>query len=101
MASWLVSLKTVLFTSFFLSFLLLWQVGAHREDAVGLRGSHSLVPNQVPVPQLPVQSATSPDLNQPPDPYRGMYNNIAWPRALIYIIDYYQFYDGRLQMSGG
>nr|XP_060617275.1 transcription factor 4 isoform X9 [Anolis sagrei ordinatus] len=47
-------------------------VGAHREDAVGLRGSHSLVPNQVPVPQLPVQSATSPDLNQPPDPYRGM-----------------------------
>uniref|UniRef100_A0A2D4F470 Transcription factor 4 n=1 Tax=Micrurus corallinus TaxID=54390 RepID=A0A2D4F470_MICCO len=47
-------------------------VGAHREDAVGLRSSHSLVPNQVPVPQLPVQSATSPDLNQPPDPYRGM-----------------------------
>ncbi|XP_072849006.1 transcription factor 4 isoform X21 [Pogona vitticeps] len=47
-------------------------VGAHREDAVGLRGSHSLVPNQVPVPQLPVQSATSPDLNQPQDPYRGM-----------------------------
>ncbi|XP_048358944.1 transcription factor 4 isoform X1 [Sphaerodactylus townsendi] len=47
-------------------------VGAHREDAVGLRGSHSLVPNQVPVPQLPVQSATSPDLNPPQDPYRGM-----------------------------
>ncbi|XP_042310685.1 transcription factor 4 isoform X9 [Sceloporus undulatus] len=47
-------------------------VGAHREDAVGLRGSHSLVPNQVPVPQLPVQSATSPDLTQPQDPYRGM-----------------------------
>ncbi|XP_039177944.1 transcription factor 4 isoform X9 [Crotalus tigris] len=47
-------------------------IGAHREDAVGLRGSHSLVPNQVPVPQLPVQSATSPDLNQPQDPYRGM-----------------------------
>ncbi|XP_044287325.1 transcription factor 4 isoform X9 [Varanus komodoensis] len=47
-------------------------VGAHREDAVGLRGNHSLVPNQVPVPQLPVPSATSPDLNQPPDPYRGM-----------------------------
>ncbi|XP_034956775.1 transcription factor 4 isoform X9 [Zootoca vivipara] len=47
-------------------------VGAHREDAVGLRGSHPLVPNQVPVPQLPVQSATSPDLNQPQDPYRGM-----------------------------
>ncbi|KAM4710415.1 transcription factor 4 isoform 2-T3 [Discoglossus pictus] len=45
-------------------------VGAHRED--GLRGSHSLVPNQVSVPQLPVQSATSPDLNPPQDPYRGM-----------------------------
>ncbi|XP_077202956.1 transcription factor 4 isoform X19 [Paroedura picta] len=47
-------------------------VGAHREDAVGLRSGHSLVPNQVPVPQLPVQSATSPDLNPPQDPYRGM-----------------------------
>ncbi|XP_051498433.1 transcription factor 4 isoform X11 [Apus apus] len=47
-------------------------VGAHREDGVTLRGSHSLVPNQVPVPQLPVQSATSPDLNPPQDPYRGM-----------------------------
>ncbi|XP_066871632.1 transcription factor 4 isoform X17 [Kogia breviceps] len=47
-------------------------VGAHREDGVALRGSHSLVPNQVPVPQLPVQSATSPDLNPPQDPYRGM-----------------------------
>uniref|UniRef100_A0A8C4YL09 Transcription factor 4 n=1 Tax=Gopherus evgoodei TaxID=1825980 RepID=A0A8C4YL09_9SAUR len=46
-------------------------VGAHREDGVGLRGSHSLVPNQVPVPQLPVQSATSPDLNPPQDPYRN------------------------------
>ncbi|XP_036179173.1 transcription factor 4 isoform X14 [Myotis myotis] len=46
-------------------------VGAHREDGVALRGSHSLVPNQVPVPQLPVQSATSPDLNPPQDPYRG------------------------------
>ncbi|OBS81991.1 hypothetical protein A6R68_24019, partial [Neotoma lepida] len=48
------------------------QVGAHREDGVTLRGSHSLLPNQVPVPQLPVQSATSPDLNPPQDPYRGM-----------------------------
>nr|XP_009664457.1 PREDICTED: transcription factor 4 [Struthio camelus australis] len=48
------------------------QVGAHREDGVSLRSSHSLVPNQVPVPQLPVQSATSPDLNPPQDPYRGM-----------------------------
>ncbi|XP_069076022.1 transcription factor 4 isoform X31 [Pleurodeles waltl] len=45
-------------------------VGAHRED--GLRGSHSLVPNQVPVPQLPVQSATSPDLNPSQDPYRSL-----------------------------
>lgn len=49
------------------------QVGPHREDGVSLRGSHSLVPNQVPVPQLPVQSATSPDLNPPQDPYRGEY----------------------------
>ncbi|XP_048148400.1 LOW QUALITY PROTEIN: transcription factor 4-like [Corvus hawaiiensis] len=47
-------------------------VGAHREDGVGLRGSHSLVPNQVPVPQLPVQSATSPELNPPQDPYRAL-----------------------------
>ncbi|KPP76412.1 transcription factor 4-like [Scleropages formosus] len=48
------------------------QVGAHREDGVGLRSSHPIVPNQVPVPQLPVQSATSPDLSQPPDPYRAL-----------------------------
>uniref|UniRef100_A0A8C9SHE7 Transcription factor 4 n=1 Tax=Scleropages formosus TaxID=113540 RepID=A0A8C9SHE7_SCLFO len=47
-------------------------VGAHREDGVGLRSSHPIVPNQVPVPQLPVQSATSPDLSQPPDPYRAL-----------------------------
>ncbi|XP_073476257.1 transcription factor 4 isoform X16 [Aquarana catesbeiana] len=45
-------------------------VGSHREDS--LRGSHSLVPNQVSVPQLPVQSATSPDLNPSQDPYRGL-----------------------------
>ncbi|XP_018431767.1 PREDICTED: transcription factor 4 isoform X3 [Nanorana parkeri] len=45
-------------------------VGSHREDS--LRGSHSLVPNQVPVPQLPVQSATSPDLNPSQDPYRAL-----------------------------
>ncbi|XP_040193325.1 transcription factor 4 isoform X11 [Rana temporaria] len=45
-------------------------VGSHREDS--LRGSHSLVPNQVSVPQLPVQSATSPDLNSSQDPYRGL-----------------------------
>uniref|UniRef100_A0A7N8WNL1 Transcription factor 4 n=1 Tax=Mastacembelus armatus TaxID=205130 RepID=A0A7N8WNL1_9TELE len=47
-------------------------VGSHREDgsSVGsLRGGHSMA-GQVPVPQLPVQSATSPDLSQP-DPYRG------------------------------
>uniref|UniRef100_A0AAR2J467 Transcription factor 4 n=1 Tax=Pygocentrus nattereri TaxID=42514 RepID=A0AAR2J467_PYGNA len=42
----------------------------HREDSVGLRSGHSIVPNQVPVPQLPVQSATSPELSQS-DPYRG------------------------------
>ncbi|MFT7815377.1 transcription factor 4 isoform X1 [Arapaima gigas] len=47
-------------------------VGAHRDDGVGLRSSHPIVPNQVPVPQLPVQSATSPDLSQPPDPYRAL-----------------------------
>uniref|UniRef100_A0A9J7Z3N7 Transcription factor 4 n=1 Tax=Cyprinus carpio carpio TaxID=630221 RepID=A0A9J7Z3N7_CYPCA len=44
-------------------------VGGHREDSVGLRSGHSIVANQVSVPQLPVQSATSPDLSQP-DPYR-------------------------------
>ncbi|XP_033928710.1 transcription factor 4-like [Melopsittacus undulatus] len=47
-------------------------VGSHREEGVGIRGSHSLVPNQVPVPQLPVQSSTSPELNPPQDPYRGI-----------------------------
>ncbi|KAM4866347.1 LOW QUALITY PROTEIN: transcription factor 4-like [Thomomys bottae] len=47
-------------------------VGAHREDGIALRGSHSLLPNQVPVPQLPVQSATFPDLNAPQNPYQGM-----------------------------
>uniref|UniRef100_A0A8C1V9A0 Transcription factor 4 n=1 Tax=Cyprinus carpio TaxID=7962 RepID=A0A8C1V9A0_CYPCA len=43
-------------------------VGGHRED--GLRSGHSIVANQVSVSQLPVQSATSPDLSQS-DPYRG------------------------------
>uniref|UniRef100_A0A667WPI9 Transcription factor 4 n=1 Tax=Myripristis murdjan TaxID=586833 RepID=A0A667WPI9_9TELE len=43
-------------------------VASHREDS-GLRSGHSM-PGQVSVPQLPVQSATSPDLSQP-DPYRG------------------------------
>ncbi|XP_072216968.1 transcription factor 4-like, partial [Excalfactoria chinensis] len=47
-------------------------VGAHRDDAVGLRSAHSLLSNQVAVPQLPVQSATSPELNQGQDPYRGL-----------------------------
>uniref|UniRef100_A0A7N6A1U0 Transcription factor 4 n=1 Tax=Anabas testudineus TaxID=64144 RepID=A0A7N6A1U0_ANATE len=45
-------------------------VGSHREDGSGvggLRGGHSMA-GQVPVPQLPVQSATSPDLMT--DPYR-------------------------------
>ncbi|KAM8961404.1 transcription factor 4 isoform 2-T2 [Pelodytes ibericus] len=46
-------------------------VGSHRDDG-GHRGNHSLVPNQVSVPQLPVQSATSPDLNSSQDPYRGL-----------------------------
>lgn len=47
-------------------------VGSHREDGgVGLRGTHPIVPNQVPVPQLPQQSATSPDLSQT-DPYRAL-----------------------------
>uniref|UniRef100_A0A671VNC2 Transcription factor 4 n=1 Tax=Sparus aurata TaxID=8175 RepID=A0A671VNC2_SPAAU len=48
-------------------------VGSHREDGSGvggLRAGHSMA-GQVPVPQLPVQSATSPDLNQP-DPYRAL-----------------------------
>ncbi|XP_037835249.1 transcription factor 4 isoform X1 [Kryptolebias marmoratus] len=45
-------------------------VGAHREDGGSLRGGHSMA-GQVSVPQLPVQSATSPDLSQP-DPYRAL-----------------------------
>nr|XP_046231151.1 transcription factor 4-like isoform X11 [Scatophagus argus] len=48
-------------------------VGSHREDGSGvggLRAGHSMA-GQVPVPQLPVQSATSPDLSQP-DPYRAL-----------------------------
>ncbi|OXB58337.1 hypothetical protein ASZ78_001032 [Callipepla squamata] len=47
-------------------------VAAHREDSVGLRAAHTLHPNQVAVPQLPVQSATSPELNAAQDPYRGV-----------------------------
>uniref|UniRef100_A0A673BH34 Transcription factor 4 n=1 Tax=Sphaeramia orbicularis TaxID=375764 RepID=A0A673BH34_9TELE len=48
-------------------------VGSHREDSGGvggLRSGHSMA-GQVSVPQLPVQSATSPDLNQS-DPYRAL-----------------------------
>ncbi|XP_078279677.1 transcription factor 4 isoform X19 [Rhinoraja longicauda] len=51
-------------------------VGAHREEGVGLRGSHAIVSNQVPVPQLPVQSATSPDINQSQDPYRALSSSL-------------------------
>lgn len=46
-------------------------VSSHREDGGGvggLRGGHSMASQ---VPQLPVQSAPSPDLNQP-DPYRAL-----------------------------
>ncbi|CAG5867052.1 unnamed protein product [Menidia menidia] len=46
------------------------EVGSHREDGGSLRGGHSMG-GQVSVPQLPVQSATSPDLSQP-DPYRAL-----------------------------
>ncbi|XP_016103576.1 transcription factor 4 isoform X3 [Sinocyclocheilus grahami] len=46
-------------------------VGGHREDSVGLRSGHSIVANQVSVSQLPVQSATSPDLSHS-DPYRAL-----------------------------
>ncbi|XP_034752866.1 transcription factor 4-like [Etheostoma cragini] len=51
-------------------FHFVFQVGSHREDGGGLRGGHSMA-GQLPGPQLPVQSATSPDLNQP-DPYRAL-----------------------------
>ncbi|XP_051906978.1 transcription factor 4-like isoform X7 [Hippocampus zosterae] len=46
-------------------------VSSHREDgSMGpLRGGHSMAASQVP--QLPAQSATSPDLSQP-DPYRAL-----------------------------
>ncbi|XP_034457421.1 transcription factor 4-like isoform X5 [Hippoglossus hippoglossus] len=46
-------------------------VGPHREDGgSGLRSGHSMA-GQGPGPQLPGQSASSPDLNQP-DPYRAL-----------------------------
>ncbi|XP_077442325.1 transcription factor 4 isoform X2 [Vanacampus margaritifer] len=46
-------------------------VSSHREDGSmgALRGGHSMAAGQVP--QLPAQSATSPDLSQP-DPYRAL-----------------------------
>ncbi|XP_077944539.1 transcription factor 4 isoform X4 [Gasterosteus aculeatus] len=47
-------------------------VGSHREEGSGvgpLRGGHSMA-GQGAGPQMPVQSATSPDINQS-DPYRG------------------------------
>nr|XP_061800879.1 transcription factor 4-like isoform X1 [Nerophis lumbriciformis] len=46
-------------------------VNSHREDGSmgALRGGHSMTGGQVP--QLPAQSATSPDLSQP-DPYRTL-----------------------------
>ncbi|MEQ2199302.1 hypothetical protein XENOCAPTIV_004925 [Xenoophorus captivus] len=60
------------------------KVGSHREDggSVGsLRGGHSMA-GQVSVPQLPVQSATSPDLSQP-DPYRGKICHTSSPTAAV------------------
>ncbi|XP_071198403.1 transcription factor 4-like isoform X21 [Salvelinus alpinus] len=56
-------------------------VGSHREDgSVGMRGSHPIGPNQVPVPQLPQQSATSPDLNQT-DTYRALSSGLQGQSA--------------------
>uniref|UniRef100_A0AAZ3RHL4 Transcription factor 4 n=1 Tax=Oncorhynchus tshawytscha TaxID=74940 RepID=A0AAZ3RHL4_ONCTS len=56
-------------------------VGSHREDgSVAMRGSHPIRPNQVPVPQLPQQSATSPDLNQT-DTYRALSSGLQGQSA--------------------
>ncbi|XP_064833337.1 transcription factor 4 isoform X3 [Oncorhynchus masou masou] len=56
-------------------------VGSHREDgSVGMLGSHPIRPNQVPVPQLPQQSATSPDLNQT-DSYRALSSGLQGQSA--------------------
>ncbi|XP_036792689.1 transcription factor 4 [Oncorhynchus mykiss] len=43
-------------------------------------GSHPIRPNQVPVPQLPQQSATSPDLNQT-DSYRALSSGLQGQSA--------------------
>ncbi|KAJ8415624.1 hypothetical protein AAFF_G00426040 [Aldrovandia affinis] len=56
-------------------------VGAHHEDGVSLRGNHSLVPNQVPVPQLPLQTATSPGLSQP-ESYRALSSGLQGQSTL-------------------
>nr|XP_020506288.1 transcription factor 4 isoform X6 [Labrus bergylta] len=56
-------------------------VGSHREDGGGLRSGHSMG-GQGSGPQLPVQSATSPDLNQP-DPYRGEASPDINPTSLL------------------
>ncbi|XP_070297349.1 transcription factor 4 isoform X1 [Salvelinus sp. IW2-2015] len=45
-----------------------------------MRGSHPIGPNQVPVPQLPQQSATSPDLNQT-DTYRALSSGLQGQSA--------------------
>ncbi|XP_071029964.1 transcription factor 4-like isoform X10 [Oncorhynchus clarkii lewisi] len=56
-------------------------VGSHREDgSVGMLGSHPIRSNQVPVPQLPQQSATSPDLNQT-DSYRALSSGLQGQSA--------------------
>lgn len=74
---------------FSLSSLSVFQVGSHREDGSGvggLRAGHSMA-GQVPVPQLPVQSATSPDLSQP-DPYRGKTPHISYINLCLTVSHY-------------
>ncbi|XP_045080917.1 transcription factor 4 isoform X6 [Coregonus clupeaformis] len=53
-------------------------VGSHRED--GGVGIHPIRPNQVPVPQLPQQSATSPNLHQT-DTYRALSSGLQGQSA--------------------
>ncbi|XP_072778220.1 transcription factor 4 isoform X2 [Taeniopygia guttata] len=51
-------------------------LAAHRDDSVASgRSAHSLLPNQIPVPTLPVTSAASPELHQ--DPYRGVATGVS------------------------